>query len=53
MLWQPLVTKTNSNISNKSLNRISSGDHKKTQQEVSTVLESYLYKLHLVHATNN
>ena len=53
MLWQPLVTKTNSNTSDKSLSRISSRDHKRTQQEVSAVLESYLYKLHLVYATNN
>ena len=30
LLWQPLVTKTNSNTSNKSLNRISSRDHKRT-----------------------
>ena len=30
MLWQSLVTMTNNNISNKSLSRISSGDHKRT-----------------------
>ena len=53
VLWQPLVTKTNSNTSNKSLSRISSGNHKRTQQGVSAVLESYLYKLCLVCATNN
>jgi len=53
MLWQPLVTKTNSNTSNKSLSRISSRDHKRTQQGVSAELLSYLYKLHMVCATNN
>ena len=53
MLWQPLVIKTNSNTSNKSLSRISSGDHKRTQQRVSAGLLSYLYKLHMVHAANN
>ena len=53
MLWQPLVTKTNSNTASKSLNRISSGNHKRTQQEVSAVLLLYLYKVHMVHATNN
>jgi len=51
MLWQPLVTMTNSNTSNKSLSRISSGDHKRTQQGVSAELLSYLYKLHMVCAT--
>ena len=30
LLWQPLVTTTNSNTSNKSLSRISSGNHKRT-----------------------
>ena len=53
MLWQPLVTKTNSNTASKSLNRISSGNYKRTQQEVSAVLLLYLYKVHMVHATNN
>jgi len=53
LLWQPLVTTTNSNISNKPLSRISSRDHKRTQQGVSVGLLSYLYKLHMVHATNN
>jgi len=53
LLWQPLVTKTNSNISNKSFNRISSGNHKRTQQGVSAELLPYLYQLHIVHATNN
>jgi len=51
VLWQPLVTTTNSNTSNKSLSRISSGDHKRTQQGVSTELLPYLYKLHMVCAT--
>jgi len=53
VLWQPLVITTNNNTSNKSLNRISSGNHKRTRQEVSTELLSYLYKLHMVHTTNN
>jgi len=53
MLWQPLVTKTNKNTNNKSLSRISSGDYKRTQQGISAGLLSYLYKLHMVHATNN
>ena len=53
LLWQPLVTKTNSNTSNKSLSRISSGNHKRTRQGVSTKLLPYLYKLHMVCATNN
>ena len=53
MLWQPLITMTNSNTSNKSLSRISSRDHKRTRQGVPAVLLSYLYKLHLVCATNN
>ena len=53
LLWQPLVTMTNSNTSNKSLSKISSRDHKKTWQGVSAGLLPYLYKLHMVHATNN
>ena len=53
LLWQPLVITTNSNTSNKSLSRISSGDHKRTQQGVSARLLPYLYKLHMAHATNN
>jgi len=44
---------TNSNTNNKSLSRISSGDYKRTQQEVSAELLSYLYKLQIVCATNN
>ena len=53
LLWQPLVTMTNNHTSNKSLSRISSGDHKRTRQEVFAVLLSYLYKLYIVYATNN
>ena len=43
MLWQPLIIKTNSNITSKSLSRISSGNHKRTRQEVSNILLPYLY----------
>ena len=50
VLWQPLDTKSNSNTSNKSLSRISSENHKRTQQEVFAGLLLYLYKLHMVHA---
>ena len=53
MLQQPLVTMTNSNIINKSLSRILSGDHKRTQQGVSARLLPYLYKLQVVHANTN
>ena len=53
VLWQILDTKSNSNTSNKSLSRISSGDHKRTQQGVFARLLPYLYKLHIVCATNN
>ena len=34
MLWQPLVTMTNSNTNNKSLSKISSGNYKRTEQGV-------------------
>ena len=44
---------TNSNTNNKSVSKISSGGHKRTQQRVSAKLLSYLYKLQIVHATNN
>ena len=44
----PIITQTS-----KSLSRISSGDHKRTQQGVSARLLLYLYKLHMGHATNN
>ena len=37
----------------KSLSKISSRNHKRTQQRVSAVLLLYLYKLHLVYATNS
>ena len=30
MLWQPLIIKTNSNMTSKSLSRISSGNYKRT-----------------------
>ena len=53
MLWQPLVTTTNSDTINKSLSWVSSGDYKRTRQEVSAELLSYLYKLQMVCATNN
>ena len=52
MLWQPLITKTNSSTTSKSLSRISSGDHKRTQQEVSNVLLLYLYNRFMVCANN-
>jgi len=54
MLWQPLVTKTNDYTSGKSLNMdIKWEVYKRTRQEVSAKLESYIYKVHMVHATNN
>ena len=43
VLWQLLVTKTNSNTSNKSLSRILSEDHKRTRQGIPAVLLPYLY----------
>ena len=52
MLWQPLITKTNSSMISKFLSRILSRNHKRTQQEVSTVFLYYLYKSVLVHADN-
>ena len=52
MLWQPLITKINSSTTNKSLSRISSGDHKKTQQGVSNILLFYLYNRQIVHAND-
>ena len=51
LLWQPLDTKSNSNISNKFLSKISSGDYKRTRQGVSAELLPYLYELHMVYAT--
>ena len=54
LLWQPLVTKTNDCTSGKFLNiDIKWEVHKRTQQEVSSILEFYLYKTCLVCATNN
>ena len=44
---------TNSNTKNKSLNRILSGNYKRTRQEVSAGLLPYLYKLHMVCTMNN
>ena len=52
LLWQLLITITNSSITSKSLSRISSRIHKRTQQEVSNVLLPYLYYGYMVHANN-
>ena len=52
MLWQPLITKTNSSTISKSLIRISSGDYKRTQQRVPNILLPYLYYGYIVHANN-
>ena len=52
MLWQPLITRTNDHTSNKSLKMdIKWEFHKRTRQGVSAKLESYIYQVHLVHAT--
>ena len=53
LLWQLLVIITNNHTSSKSLSRISSEDHKKTQQGVPAVFLSYLYYYIMVYATNN
>jgi len=54
LLWQPLVTKTNDYTSSKSLNMdIKWEFHKRTWQGVSAKLESYIYKVYMVCATNN
>ena len=54
MLWQPLITKTNDHTSGKSLKLdIKWEVHKRTQQEVSAKLESYIYKVHMVCATTS
>ena len=53
MLWQPLITKTNSSTTSKSLSRISSRNYKKTQQEVPDILLPYLYNRYMVHGSNN
>ena len=47
-LQRPIITQ-----SSKSLSRILSRDYKRTQQGVSAKLLSYLYRLHMVCATNN
>ena len=52
MLWQPLITKTNSSTMSKSLSRISSEDYKRTQQGVPDILLLYLYYRYMVHANN-
>jgi len=47
VLWQLLITKTNNTtLTSKSLSRISSGDYKRTWQEVADVLLSYLYMVY-------
>ena len=52
MLWQPLITKTNDHTSSKSLKLdIRWEVHKRTRQGVSAKLESYIYRIHMVHAT--
>ena len=53
ILWQPLVTKTNYNTSNKFLSKISSRNYKRTQQGVFAESLPYLYNLYMVCATNN
>ena len=53
VLWHPLVTKL---IEAQAINLKGEyyyGDHKRTQQEASAKLLPYLYKLQMVHATNN
>ena len=52
LLWQLLITMTNSSITSKSLSRISSRNYKRTQQEVSDVLLPYLYYGYMVYANN-
>ena len=52
LLWQLLITITNSSITSKSLSRISSRNYKRTQQEVSDVLLPYLYYGYMVYANN-
>ena len=55
ILWQPLVIKTNSNTSNKSLGRISSKDYKRTWQEVSArlLLSQIRYSLVVILELNS
>jgi len=52
ILWKPLITRTNSNITSKSLSRILSKNRKRTRQEVPNILLSYLYYKYMVHASN-
>jgi len=54
MLWQLLITKTNDYTSGKSLRAdIKWEFHKRTQQGVSAKLESYIYKVYMVHTTTS
>ena len=54
MLWQPLIKKTNDHTSGKSLKLdIKWEVHKRTWQEVSAKLESYIYRIHMVCATSS
>ena len=54
LLQQLLVTKTNDYTRGKSLNmNIKWEVHKRTRQEVSAKLESYIYVLYMVCANNN
>jgi len=53
VLWQPLVTKLIEVQTINLKNKYCCGDHKRTQQEVSAKLLPYIYKLQMVHATNN
>jgi len=54
LLWQPLVTKTNDYTSGKSLNMdIKWEVYKRTWQGVSAKLESYIYRVHMVHTTSS
>ena len=51
VLWQPLITKTNNHTSSKSLKLdIKWEVYKRTRQEASAKLESYI---HLVHVTTS
>jgi len=53
LLWQLLITMTNDYTSSKSLKLdIKWKVHKRTRQEVFAKLESYIYRIHIVHATS-
>ena len=52
LLQQSLIIKIDSSTTSRSLNRISSRDYKRTQQEVTNVLLPYLYKVLIVYANN-